>query len=441
MNQIVTVGTSHHIAPLDFRERLSFSESQLTEAFQLLREHPDVREATILSTCNRVEVYAVTCSRDGAALLSDFLSNYHQIEPQQLDKFTYNHQDLDAVRHLFNVTASLDSMVVGEPQILGQVKEAYSQSLAVGATGDILNRLFTKALSVGKRVRTETNIAAGAVSISYAAVELAKKIFQSLEDKTVAIIGAGEMSELTAQHLVKNNVSKVIVANRTYERAVDIAKKFNGIPLAYDADLSFLVEADIVISSTDAPHYLIDRHSLAEIMRQRKYRYMFLIDIAVPRDIDPEVSKVDNAFLYNIDDLEAVVASNLKDRQQEAESAMQIVKEEVAKFQSRLQVFEVNPTIKALHQQFQEVASKELGICFDRAQLTPKQQKMVEAMAQSIIKKLLHQPTANLRQIALNPDLIGAANDTHEDHAQYVRALQELFALAQAEDVDTKNKD
>ena len=441
MNQIVTVGTSHHIALLDFRERLSFSESQLTEAFQLLREHPDVREATILSTCNRVEVYAVTCSKDGAALLSDFLSNYHQIEPQQLDKFTYSHQDLDAVRHLFNVTTSLDSMVVGEPQILGQVKEAYAQSLAVGATGDILNRLFTKALSVGKRVRTETNIAAGAVSISYAAVELAKKIFQSLEDKTVAIIGAGEMSELTAQHLVKNNVSKVIVANRTYERAVDIAKKFNGIPLAYDADLSFLVEADIVISSTDAPHYLIDRHSLAEIMRQRKYRYMFLIDIAVPRDIDPEVSKVDNAFLYNIDDLEAVVASNLKDRQQEAESAMQIVKEEVAKFQSRLQVFEVNPTIKALHQQFQEVASKELGICFDRAQLTPKQQKMVEAMTQSIIKKLLHQPTANLRQIALNPDLIGAANDTHEDHAQYVRALQELFALAQAEDVDTKNKD
>ncbi len=431
MNQIVTVGTSHHIAPLDFRERLSFSESQLTEAFQLLREHPDVREATILSTCNRVEVYAVTHGKNGCAILSDSLSNYHQIEPQQLDKFTYSHQNLDAVRHLFNVTASLDSMVVGEPQILGQVKEAYAQSLAAGATGDILNRLFAKAISVGKRVRTETNIAAGAVSISYAAVELAKKIFQSLEDKTVAIIGAGEMSELTAQHLVKNNVSKVIVANRTYQRAVDIAKKFNGTPLAYDADLSFLVEADIVISSTDAPHYLIDRRSLAEIMRQRKHRYMFLIDIAVPRDIDPEVSKVDNAFLYNIDDLEMVVASNLKDREQEAETAMQIVREEVAKFQSRLQIFEVNPTIKALHQQFQEVASKELGICLDKAQLTPKQQKMVGAMTQSIIKKLLHQPTTNLRQ---------TVNDTNDDHAQYVRALHEMFGLEQAEDVDTENK-
>ncbi len=429
MNQIVTVGTSHHIAPLDFRERLSFSESQLTEAFQLLRVHPDVGEAAILSTCNRVEAYAVTHSKDGCAMLSEFLSNYHQINPQQLGKFTYSHQNLDAVRHLFNVTASLDSMVVGEPQILGQVKEAYAQSLAVGATGDILNRLFTKALSVGKRVRTETNIAAGAVSISYAAVELAKKIFQSLEDKTVAIIGAGEMSELTAQHLVKNNVSKVIVANRTYQRAVDIAKKFNGIPLAYDADLSFLVEADIVISSTDAPHYLIDRHSLAEIMRQRKHRYMFLIDIAVPRDIDPEVSKVDNAFLYNIDDLEAVVASNLKDRGQEAEIASQIVKEEVAKFQLQLQAFEVNPTIKALHQQFQGVVSKELEVCLDKAQLTPKQQKTVEAMTQAIIKKLLHQPTTNLRQVALNSDLIGAVNDIDGDHVQYVRALQELFDL------------
>ena len=432
MNPIVIVGTSHHIAPLDFRERLSFSESQLTDAFQLLTEHPDIREAAILSTCNRVEVYAVTRSKDGCAVLSDFLSNYHHIESQQLEKFTYSHQNLDAVSHLFNVTASLDSMVVGEPQILGQVKEAYAQSLAAGATGDILNRLFTKAISVGKRVRTETNIAAGAVSISYAAVELAKKIFQSLKDKTVAIIGAGEMSELTAKHLVKNNVSKVIVANRTYQRAVDIAKKFNGIPLEYDTDLSFLVEADIVISSTDAPHYLIDRHSLTEIMKKRKHHYMFLIDIAVPRDIDPEVSKIENAFLYNIDDLEMVVASNLKDRGQEAEIATQIVKEEVVKFHSRLQVLEVNPIIKALHQQFQGVASKELGTCINKAQLTPEQQEMVEAMTQSIIKKVLHQPTQHLRQ---------AVNDSTDDHAQYVHALHEMFGLEQAEDLDTETTD
>jgi len=432
MNQIVTIGTSHHIAPLDFRERLSFSESQLVEALRFLRERHNVREGVILSTCNRVEIHAAPTGGDGCAALSDFLSTYHHIEPQQLSKFTYRYQNLDAIRYLFKVTASLDSMIVGEPQILGQVKEAYDMALSAGATGAVLNRLFTKALNVGKRVRTETNIASGAVSISFAAVELAKKIFQSLENKTVAIIGAGEMSELTAQHLVENGVSKVIVANRTYERAVKLAEKFNGIPLTLDADLSFLVDADIVISSTNAPHYLIHRQPLQDIMKKRKHRYMFLIDIAVPRDIDPEVSKVENAFLYNIDDLQAVVDSNLKERQREAMIATQIVEAEAEKFYSQLQVFEVNPTIKALHQQFQQIASKELQVCFHKAQLSPQQQGVVEAMTQAIIKKLLHQPTTNLRR---------AVNDINGEHVQYARALQELFKLENADDVDKENKD
>jgi glutamyl-tRNA reductase len=428
---IVITGTSHHKAPLAFRERLAFSESAVTEAFQLLKENHNIQEALIISTCNRVEIYATTNHNDGCAELFDFLSNYHQIEPQQLTKFTYTYQNLNAIRHLFKVGASLDSMIVGEPQILGQVKQAYEQSLSAGTTGDVLNRLFAKAIQVGKRVRTETNIGSGAVSISFAAVELAKKIFQSLENKTVAIVGAGEMSELTAQHLVENGVSNVIVANRTYERAVKIAEKFNGMPLTYDADLSFLIEADIVISSTNAPHYLIHRQSLAEIMKKRRHRYMFLIDIAVPRDIDPEVSKVGNAFLYNIDDLEAVVASNLKERQQEARIAGEIVEAAAAKFHSQLQVFEVNPSIKALHQQFQQVASRELSFCLNKAQLSPKQQKLVESMTQSIVKKLLHQPTRNLRQ---------SVNEVNSDHVQYVRALQELFALEQAADVDTRDK-
>ena len=432
MNQIVTIGTNHHIAPLDFRERVSFSENQLTNAFQFLRERHHVRETAILSTCNRVEIYAATNGVDGCVALSDFLSTYHHIEPQQLSQFTYRYQNLDAVRHLFKVTASLDSMIVGEPQILGQVKEAYDKSLSAGATGMVLNRLFAKALSVGKRVRTETNIASGAVSISFAAVELAKKIFQSLENKTVAIIGAGEMSELTARHLVANGVSQVIVANRTYERAVKLAEKFNGIPWGYDGDLDFLIDADIVISSTNAPHYLIRRQPLAEIMKKRKHRYMFLIDIAVPRDIDPDVSKVENAFLYNIDDLQAVVDSNLKERQREATIAEGIVEAEAAKFYSQLQVFEVNPTIKGLHQQFGQIAAKELGVCFDKAQLSPQQQAVVEAMTQSIIKKLLHQPTTHLRR---------AVNDTNGNHVQYVRALQELFALEPADDVETATND
>lgn len=424
MNRIHIVGTSHHTAPLDFREKLAFSQPQVLQAFPRLRDQYHFQEAVILSTCNRVEVYATADAAGGATPLSDFLSAYHHIDSQTLKKFTYAHQDEDAVRHLFDVSASLDSMVVGEPQILGQVKEAYDTALAAGASGQTLNRLFTKAISVGKRVRTETNIASGAVSIGYAAVELAKKIFQSLENKTVAIVGAGEMSELTAQHLVENGASQVIVANRTYGRAVEIAGKFDGIPLAYDKSLTFLVDADIVISSTDAPHYLIQREPLVEVMKKRKHRHMFLIDIAVPRDIDPEISKIENAFLYNIDDLEAVVASNLKGRQREAEIAGRIVEEETIGFYSQLQLLKVAPTIKALNQQFQGVVERELQACIKKAELSPEQRVHVQSMTQAIVKKLLHQPVKNLRQ---------KINDIDGERVQYIQALQELFALENEE--------
>ena len=424
MDQIVSIGTSHHVAPIEFRERLAFSEEQLIESLQHLRESDQVQEAVILSTCNRVEVYAVANSvrnADAAAkMLVEFLARSRQIGVESLKKWCYLHHNLETIQHLFRVTASLDSMVVGESQILGQVKTAYDLSRASGGAGTILNRLFTKAFSVGKRIRSETTITTGAVSISYAAVELAKKIFNTLEGKTVAIIGAGEMSELTAKHLVANGAANVLVANRTYERAVKIAEKFNGTPLAYDSDLNFLIDADIVISSTNAPDYLIKRQPLAAIMRKRRHRYMFLIDIAVPRDIDPDVSKIDYAFLYNIDDLEAVVVSNLKDRQQEAGQAEQIVTEEAKQFYNQLQTFQVNPTIKALHQQFRQIADTELQACFYKSTLSDQQEAAVTSMTQAIVKKLLHHPMQNLRC---------AVNDGNADHAQYVQALQELFAL------------
>ena len=430
MNHIVSIGTSHHVAPIEFRERLAFSEEQLIESLQHFRESDQVQEAAILSTCNRVEVYAVLNSvrttEAAAKVLVEFLSRCHRIDMESLKKWTYLHHNVETIRHLFRVTSSLDSMVVGESQILGQVKDAYDTSRSAGSTGTILNRLFTKAFSVGKRIRSETTITTGAVSISYAAVELAKKIFNTLEGKTVAIIGAGEMSELTAKHLVANGVSNVIVANRTYERAVNVAQKFDGIPLAYDSDLNFLIDADIVISSTNAPDYLIKRQPLTKIMRKRKHRYMFLIDIAVPRDIEPDVSKLDQAFLYNIDDLEAVVASNLQDRQQEATRAEQIVSEETKRFYDQLQIFQVNPTIKALHQQFREIADTELQSCFYKTTLSDQQEEAIASMAQAIVKKLLHHPMRNLRC---------AVNDGNADHGQYVQALQELFAL----DVNDEN--
>ena len=424
MNQLVSIGTSHHVAPIEFRERLAFSEEQLIESHQYMRESDQIQESVILSTCNRVEVYAVLNSvrtaEAAAKVLAEFLSRCHRIDMESLKKWTYLHHNLETIQHLFRVVSSLDSMVVGESQILGQVKDAYDTSRSAGSTGTILNRLFTKAFNVGKRIRSETTITTGAVSISYAAVELAKKIFNTLEGKTVAIIGAGEMSELTAKHLVANGVSTVIVANRTYQRAVKVAEKFKGIPLAYDSDLNFLIDADIVISSTNAPDYLIKRQPLVNIMRKRKHRYMFLIDIAVPRDIDPDVSKLDSAFLYNIDDLEAVVASNLQDRQQEAIHAEQIVSEEAKRFYDQLQVFQVNPTIKALHQQFRQIADTELQACFYKTTLSDAQEAAIASMTQAIVKKLLHHPMQNLR---------GAVNDGDADHGQYVQALQELFVL------------
>ncbi len=424
MNQLVSVGTSHHVAPIEFREKLAFSEEQLIEFLHRLCESDQIQEAVILSTCNRVELYAIAHAvrnTDAAAkMLIEFFSGYHQVGQESLKKWCYLHHNVGAVQHLFRVAASLDSMVVGESQILGQVKASYNRSRASGVVGPVLNRLFTKAFSVGKRVRSETTITAGAVSISYAAVELAKKIFNTLEGKTVAILGAGEMSELTAKHLVANGVSKVIVTNRTYARAVAVAEKFNGTPRAYDSNLDCLMEADIVISSTDAPHYLIHRHPLANLMRRRRHRYMFLIDIAVPRDIDPDVSKVDHAFLYNIDDLEAVVTSNLQDRQQEAVEAERIVAEEAKRFYNQLQIFQVNPTIKAIHQQFQQVADTELRACFSKTALSDQQEAAITSMTQAIVKKLLHHPMQNLRC---------AVNDGDADHAQYVQTLQELFEL------------
>ena len=433
MNQIVSIGTSHHVAPVEFREKLAFSDEQLIESLHHLRESHNVHEAVIISTCNRVEVYAVANPHQTVEspikTLIDFLARFHHIGVETLKKWSYRHHNLGTIQHLFRVTSSLDSMVVGESQILSQVKEAFDISRSAGGAGTVLNRLFPKAFSVGKRIRSETTIATGAVSISYAAVELAKKIFNALEDKTVAIIGAGEMSELTAKHLVANGVSKVIVANRTYERAVKIAEKFKGIPVAYEDDLNFLIDADIVISSTDAPHYLIERQPLAEIMRKRKHRYMFLIDIAVPRDIEPDVSKINHAFLYNIDDLEAVVASNLKERQQEATRAEQIVTEEARRFHDQIQILEVNPTIKALHQQFKEVAETELQACVDKTGLTNTQEAAVASMTQAIVKKLLHHPVTNLRH---------SVNDGNTDHVQYIHAIQELFAL---NEIDEKEQE
>ncbi|MDP3013201.1 MAG: glutamyl-tRNA reductase, partial [Candidatus Subteraquimicrobiales bacterium] len=346
---LLLVGLSHKTAPVEIREKIAFSENKLVGALNSLLKYDTISEAVIISTCNRSEIYVATNDIDkGKKNVIDFLSSYHGLKPKEITDFLYFKIALDVVYHLFRVASSLDSMVVGEAQILGQVKEAYTRAFEAGATNVILNRLFRHAFSVGKRVRTETEIGESAVSISYAAVELAKKVFENLEGKTIMIIGAGKMSELTAKHLLASGVTSVIVSNRTYDKATELAKQFNGRAVRFDEYINYMVEADIVISSTGAPHYVIKKEDVVKVMQLRKHKPIFFIDIAVPRDVEPEVNNVYNAYLYDIDDLESVVEVNILERKREAEKSETIVNAEVEDFFAWLNVLEVAPTIAAL---------------------------------------------------------------------------------------------
>ena len=311
---ILVVGLSHKTAPVEIREKISFSEKALPDALHKLRQYPSVKEGAIISTCNRVEVYSVVKELDeGVKEIKGFFTDFHDsTRESDILPHLYVYTAEDAVKHIFRVASSLDSMVVGEPQILGQLKDAFEVSLANEATGVILNRLFKKAISVAKMVRTETGIAESAVSVSYAAVELARKIFERLEDKVVMLVGAGEMSELAARHLTSNGVRNFIVSTRTYQRAIKLAKEFNGRPIKFEDFQDEMIHADIVICSTGAPHYLIRYDMVEKIIHDRRNKPVFFIDISVPRNIDPEINKIDNVYLYDIDDLESVVQANKK---------------------------------------------------------------------------------------------------------------------------------
>ena len=427
MNKIVIVGTSHHTAPLEFREKLTFSDSELISTLKTLKHHQQIEEIAILSTCNRVELCAVIKPSAKVNILSDYLVTLHQIDRGEFDEYTYNYEGFKAILHLFRVASSLDSMVIGESQILSQIKESYEQALSAETTGQLLNRLLTKAIQVGKRTRSTTQIASRAVSISYVAVELAKKIFTNLESKSVTIIGAGEMGELAVRALVENGASKVSVVNRTCERAERVAEMFDGTATIFDNNLDFLIETDIVISSTTAPHYLVQIEPFKEIMKKRDNRPIVMIDIAVPRDIDPSISNVENTFLYNIDDLRHIISSNIEERRQDAKTGEGIVREEATNFNEYIKMLEADPTIKALHQHFDQIIERELCVCVNKANLSDNQEQIVRSMTKSIIKRLLHQPTKNLRQCFISSD---------NDQDQNIQIVQELFELEQFDKLD-----
>ncbi len=434
---IVVVGLSHKTAPVEIREKLAIPESRLGEALTRLCAYPGVKEGLLLSTCNRVEVYAVVEDLEsGYGRIQEFLADAHMsLSSEQLTPHLYWQTGDRAIAHLFRVASSLDSMIIGESQILGQLKDAFDMALTHKTTGLILNKVVKKAISVAKRVRTDTRIAETAVSVSYAAVELAKKIFSDLSDKTVLLVGAGEMAKLAARHFIANGVRHVRVTTRTPQHAVELAGRFNGTPVAFEQFREDMASADIVLVSTGAAHYLVSSDDVQRAVKQRMNRPMFLIDISVPRNIDPAVRHVDDAFLFDIDDLKFRVEQNRGERLQEAEKAEHMVVDEVAVVRQWLQSLEVTPTIVALRNRAEDIKRAEVDKALGRlANLSPQERALVEGMASSIVNKLIHNTMVTLK-----------TEVTSADGAAFVEAARRFFNLTdappatQAEDVEAES--
>jgi glutamyl-tRNA reductase len=419
---IVVVGLSHKTAPVEIREKLAVPESRMGEALTRLCSYQGVREGMLLSTCNRVEVYAVVDEiESGYGGIQDFLADAHlSLSSEQLTPHIYWHQGDRAISHLFRVASSLDSMIVGESQILGQIKDAFEVALTHKTTGIILNKVMKKAISVAKRVRTETRIAEMAVSVSYAAVELAKKIFSDLSEKTVLLVGAGEMAKLAARHFIASGVRHVRVTTRNPQHAVELANRFGGTPVAFEEFREDMAAADIVLVSTGAAHYLVGEDDVQRSIRQRMNRPMFLIDISVPRNIDPAVRHVDNAFLFDIDDLKTRVEHNRGERLNEAEKAERMVLDEVGIVRQWLQSLEVTPTIVALRSRADDIKRVELDKALARlANLSAQEREMVEALASSIVNKLIHNTMVTLK-----------AEVNSSEGAAFVEAARRFFSLS-----------
>ena len=415
---VVVIGLSHRTAPVEIRDGVAVLPQRLQAVLNRIHGLEAVPECAMLSTCNRTEVYLVTDRAEQAcAGVVEILSELSEMDADLLKKHLFRHSDAGAVRHLFGVASGLDSLIMGEPQIAGQVKDAGAAAMEGGVSRTILNRLFRAATEASKRARTETEIGIGAVSVSYAAVELAKKIFGALDGQAVFVLGAGEMSELTARHLAENGVKSLTVASRTLERARDLAERVNGGAVAWEEAMDTLHQADVIISSTGAEEPVLSRDQVAGAMQRRKNRPMFLIDIAIPRDIDPDAGDLYNVFLYDIDDLESVVGANLQKRQQEAARVEAILEEEVAAFLAWQNSLGVVPAIVAMRAHFQGVMEAEL----DRAKLsdlTEDQKAQVLDVVRRYANKLLHSPITRLKEVAEVGDALA-----------YVQALAHLFDL------------
>ncbi len=399
MRDILLIGINHKTAPIELRECMAFSKDEASTAIDALRRIAAIHEALLYSTCNRVEMLMVADDRSHAlGTAKKFLSDFNKIPISEFEDSLYVHANDDAVRHLFRVAASLDSMVVGEPQILGQIKEAYRSAAQAKSAGVILNRLMHRAFFVAKRVRTETGIGDRAVSISFAAVELARKIFGNLEDKRVLLIGAGEMAELAVEHLIRNQVRETLVANRTFANGLELARRFSGKAIRFEEIAEHLRTVDIIISSTGAPGFVITRDMVKPVIRVRRRRPIFFIDIAVPRDIDPEINRLDNAYVYDIDDLKGIIEENIEDRQKEAVKGERIIDEAVIRFREWHEALDVVPTIVALRAKLEAMADSEIKRTVQTQGMSVEDAQALQRMMGSFINKVLHDPTMYLKR-------------------------------------------
>ncbi|WJW75946.1 glutamyl-tRNA reductase [Thiohalobacter sp. IOR34] len=410
---LIALGINHRTAPVEIRERVAFPPEELEAALRALHGVDSVREAAILSTCNRTELYCLLESGDGGGPVVDWLCDYHHLPAEQLRPYVYHHLDLEAVRHMLRVASGLDSMVLGEPQILGQMKTAFQAASRAGTVDRLLNRLFQHTFSVAKQVRTDTSIGASPVSVAFAAVSLARQIFGDLEQQTALLIGAGETIELAARHLHEQQLGRMIIANRTLERAHGLASEFNAYAIALADIPGHLAEADIIIASTASQEPLLHKAEVKQALKARKHRPMFMVDIAVPRDIDPAVAELDDVYLYTVDDLQAVIEENLRSRQEAALQAEEIVEVQSAHFMGWLRSLDAVSTIRALRGQ----AERHRQAVLDKARQQLTQGKdplqVLEFLAHTLTNKLVHAPSDSLRQAGYDgrPELIEAARE------------------------------
>lgn len=419
MHDIILLGINHKTAPVELRECIAFAADESQAALQTLHRQPHIKEVLLVSTCNRVELLFTTDNKSQSIpTTKSFIADFNKIPIEQFEDALYIHEGDAAVRHVFRVASSLDSMVVGEPQILGQMKEAYRIATRVKSSGVILNRLLHRTFFVAKRIRTETGIGDRAVSISYAAVELGRKIFGNLAGKSVLLVGAGEMAELAVEHLIRNKADDIWVANRTFENGLELAKKFNGSAIRFEEITNCLESIDIIISSTGSPDFVITRDQVKGVIRKRRNRPIFFIDIAVPRDIDPQVNRLTNSYVYDIDDLQGVVDENIEDRQQEAVKGERIVDEAVINFRQWYESLDVVPTIIALRKKMESIAAAEIKKTLQSNRIPESSVSAIHKMTGALINKILHDPTVFLKKDGML-----------EDKSLYIDTIRKIFRL------------